>query len=110
MIILGIDIWAWVALAVLGSAMDAGAAYVVYKWQAWRIDTMNKKLHPTEKNGLNLDLSYRIDGSEVFGVHGRGVDLSDMIDNMMRGFSTLTKHKDTVINDTIRRENEKTKT
>jgi hypothetical protein len=84
----------WFYFALIGGAIDAGAAYLVYKWQAWTIDRRMKRMNPTAKNGLNLDLSYRIDGNEVFGIHGRGTDFGDLIDNMVRSFNTWTQKKD----------------
>jgi hypothetical protein len=72
--------------------------YLVYRYMAWRNDQMIKRMHPDQKNGLNLDVSYKIDGSEVFGLHGRGVNLGDMIDNMFRGFSAWSHKKDMKVN------------
>lgn len=89
----------WWSIPVIDLIGGAVAAYIVYKIMAWKQNMMVKKFHPTEKNGLNLDVSYRIDDSEVFGIHGRGVDLGDLIDNMLRGFNAFTKKKETVIDD-----------
>lgn len=69
-------------------------AYGTYRYMIWKQDQLLKKMHPDEKNGLNVDLSYKIDGQEVFGVHARGVDLADLIDNATRAFSAFTKRKD----------------
>jgi hypothetical protein len=94
----------WILLGIFGAVLDGAMAYAVYKWQAWAIDRQMKKMHPTERNGLNLDLSYRIDGSEVMGFHGRGVDIGDLIDNIMRGFNSWSRKKDDKVNFNVNKE------
>ncbi len=65
----------------------AGATtYIIYKYFTWKTNVMLKKKFPTKSNGLNLDISYKIEDNEVFGVHARGVDVSDLIENMLTAF------------------------
>jgi hypothetical protein len=91
-----------IPLGFIDMLVSFSVAFATYKYLAWKASQALKKKYPTEKNGLNLDFSYRIEGSEVFGIHVRGVDMLDLIDNVVsslklvnektRGFKEADKH------------------
>lgn len=81
-----------IPLSIVDMCVSFGVAYGTYRYVTWRNEQMLRKKHPTKANGLNLDLSYRIDDNEVFGIHCRGVDVIDLINNAMDAFSSVDKH------------------
>jgi hypothetical protein len=87
-----------VLIDIFGSGIVAAlSGYGTYRIVSWRNSQLMKKMHPDEKNGLNLVLNYKVDGTEVFGIRGSGVDLMDMWDNMSRGFNSWRDRKDDII-------------
>lgn len=68
--------------------------YLTLKYNNWKQQKLVERMYPSQKTGLNIDVAYKIDNVEVAGLHLRGVNLEDAIDNLTRMFSSWSQKKD----------------
>lgn len=83
-----------IPLGLIDMVVAFTVSWATMRYMQYKNDMLIKKRNPTEKNGWNLDISYRQDGYEGFGIHSRGAEITELITNIGKGQELIKKEWD----------------